>query len=117
MQVGLAEQRAQEHAELAVKLEGIHQERMTLGGPSSMFSDNLIDLTDNVEDALGAAPTQGHSLHLFASFMSLQITACIDQGLSPVLQPSLSAVSLHSRTIIHQVSKLLAVLVSGHPVQ
>ena len=89
MQVGLAEQRAQEHAELAVKLEGIHQELMTLGGPSSMLnSDNLIDLTDDVEDALGAAPTQGHSLHLFASFMSLQINACIDQGLSPVPNPA-----------------------------
>lgn len=62
MQVELAEQRAKEHAELAVSLEGIHQELMTLDGPSSMLDrDSLIDLTDDMEDTPMTAPSQGDS--------------------------------------------------------
>lgn len=59
-QVELAEQRAEEHAELAASLEGIPQELMTLDGSSSMLdSDSLIDLTDDMEDAPGFIATGG----------------------------------------------------------
>ena len=110
MQVELAEQHAKEHAELAVRLEGIHQELMTLDGPSSMLDSNsLIDLTDNMEDTPVTAPTQSDTLtpcmlHLFGYLMAVKVSACIKQGVSP----SPFALPQHSCTTIHQVLRLLS---------
>ena len=112
MQVELAEQRVKEHAELAVSLEDIRRELMTLERPSSMLdSDSLIDLTDDLEDVSGTAPTPGHqalSLHLPACLMAAKVQACIKHSLSPSVLLVPFALPLHSCTAVHWVLKLLS---------
>ena len=54
MQAELAEQQAEQHAELGADSSSMHEDLMILDG------DPLIDLTEDLDDAPMAPPVEGH---------------------------------------------------------